>query len=180
MRFCYADPPYFGMGKKMYASTHEDALIWDERQTHIDLVAYLTENFPDGWALSCNPKDLPWLLPHCPEEVRVCVWTKTFHQIRPTTVQFAWEPVLLYRGRKDHKRKPMVRDWLSCATARKKGLQGAKPDAFNDWILLLLNAQASDEVVDLFPGSGGLSTAGDRAGIPVIPNLKTYPFEEPA
>lgn len=178
MRFCYADPPYFGMGKKMYAATHENAIIWDEQQTHIDLIAYLTDNFPDGWALSCNPKDLPWLLPHCPEEVRVCVWTKTFHQIRPTTVQFAWEPVLLYRGRKDHKRKPMVRDWLACATARKKGLQGAKPDAFNDWILLLLNAQASDEVVDLFPGSGGLSTAGDRAGIPVIPNLKTYPFEE--
>lgn len=178
MRFCYADPPYFGMGKKMYAATHDNALIWDEQQTHIDLVAYLTENFPEGWALSCNPKDLPWLLPHCPEEVRVCVWTKTFHQIRPTTVQFAWEPVLLHRGRKDHKRKPMVRDWLSCATARKKGLQGAKPDAFNDWILLLLNAQAGDEVVDLFPGSGGLSAAGDRAGIPVIPNLKTYPFEE--
>ena len=104
------------------------------------------------------------------------MWTKTFHQIRPTTVQFAWEPVILYRGRKDHKRKPMVRDWLSCATARKKGLQGAKPDAFNDWVLLLLNAQSEDEVVDLFPGSGGLSTAGDRAGITVIPNTETYPF----
>jgi hypothetical protein len=159
MKFAYADPPYHGMGKKMYGELHPEAAKWDDKQSHIDLIAELTEKYPDGWAFSCNPRDLAWLLPHCPEETRVCVWTKTFHQIRPTTVQFAWEPVLLYKGRKDHKRKPMVRDWLSCAAARKKGLQGAKPDQFNDWVLQLLNAQKGDTIVDLFPGSNGMADA---------------------
>lgn len=36
----------------------------------------------------------------------------------------------------------------------KKGLVGAKPEAVCRWILELLNVQAGDEVVDLFPGTG--------------------------
>jgi hypothetical protein len=31
-----------------------------------------------------------------------CAWTKTFHQMGPTTVQYAWEAVLLHGGRKDN------------------------------------------------------------------------------
>jgi len=62
----------------------------------------------------------------------------------------------------------MVRDWLSCVTARKKGLQGAKPDPFNDWVLQLLNAKPGDTVTDLFPGSGGMRQACERASIQVI------------
>lgn len=92
----------------------------------------------------------------------MCAWTKTFHQIRPTTVQFAWEPVLLYRGRKDHKRKPMVRDWISGVATKRKGLPGAKPDYFNDWILLLLNYQKGDTIDDLFPGTNGMAEAVKR------------------
>jgi len=62
-------------------------------------------------------------------------------------------------GRKDNKRKPMVRDWLSCPIAMKKGLQGAKPDKFNDWILDLLNYQSGDTLDDLFPGTNGMAEA---------------------
>jgi len=175
VKFCYADPPYHGMGVKMYGSKHKHAVVWDDKQTHIDLIAYLTEHYPDGWALSCNPKDLAWLLPHCPEEVRVCAWVKTFHQIRPTTVQYAWEVVILHKGRKNHKRKPMVRDWLACSIAMRKGLQGAKPDEFNDWVLALLNARTGDTLVDLFPGSGGMTEAGKRAGVKVHKSRKAYP-----
>jgi hypothetical protein len=52
----------------------------------------------------------------------------------------------------------MVRDWLSCATTRKKGTIGAKPEQFNEWVLLLLGFDASQDVLDdLFPGSGGMS-----------------------
>lgn len=79
--------------------------------------------YPDGWALSCNPADLCWIIKH--DGIRICAWAKTFHQIRPTTVQYAWEAVLLYGGRKDNKRKPMVRDWISCARSNGKGLIGA-------------------------------------------------------
>jgi hypothetical protein len=169
VKFAYADPPYFNQGKKRYGEFHPEAAIWDKQEAHIDLINKLVEEYPDGWALSCNPRDLQWLLPHCPETVRVCSWVKTFHQIRPTTVQFAWEPVLLGGGRKNHKRKPMVRDWLSCAVTRKKGLPGAKPDAFNDWILLLLNYEKGDQLDDLFPGTNGMASAIERINSLCLP-----------
>ena len=53
----------------------------------------------------------------------------------------------------------MVRDWLSCRIAMKKGLTGAKPLEFNLWILDLLNYQEGDQLDDLFPGSNGMADA---------------------
>ncbi len=52
---------------------------------------------------------------------------------------------------------------MVCNIALKKGLSGAKPDAFNDWILQLINYEPGDEVVDLFPGSNRLEEAVNRA-----------------
>jgi hypothetical protein len=46
-----------------------------------------------------------------------------------------------------------------------KGLPGAKSDAFNDWILDLLNYQDGDVLDDLFPGTGGMGRASDRIGL---------------
>jgi len=158
MKFAYADPPYFKQGKKLYGKLHEDAEIWDSQQSHLDLIAKLYAEYPDDFALSCNPADLSWILTKYPN-LRVCVWTKTFHQIRPTTVQYAWEPLLLHGGRKENKRKPMVRDWISCARAMRKGLVGAKPLTFNNWVLDLLNYQEGDILDDLFPGSNGMADA---------------------
>jgi hypothetical protein len=158
MKFAYADPPYFKQGKKRYGEFHEEAAIWDDKQSHLDLVQKLLDEYPDGWALSCNPADLNWIIKDR-QDVRVCSWTKTFHQIRPTTIQFAWEPVILYGGRKDNKRKPMVRDWISGVASKRKGLPGAKPDYFNDWILSLLNYQEGDILDDLFPGTNGMAEA---------------------
>lgn len=159
MRFAYADPPYHGMGKKLYGKFHNEASIWDDKQTHIDLVERLINDYPDGWALSCNPKDLNWLLPLCPEQCRVAVWVKTFHQIRPTSTQFAWEPVIWHTTKKDPKR-PMVRDWVMGATTRLKGTPGAKPHYFDRWILdLLIFDQETDTLDDLFPGSNGMAHA---------------------
>ena len=162
MKFAYADPPYYKQGKRLYGDHHEEAQVWDDKKAHRDLIKKLVEEYPDGWALSCNPANLSWLLPECPEGTRVCAWVKTFHQIRPTTVQYAWEPVLLFGGRKDNKRSPMVRDWFVGIPTRMKGLPGAKSDAFNDWVLDLLNYQEGDTLDDLFPGTGGMSKAVSR------------------
>jgi hypothetical protein len=41
----------------------------------------------------------------------------------------------------------------------RKGLVGAKPLAFNNWILDLLNYKDGDVVDDLFPGSNGMAEA---------------------
>ena len=153
-KFCYADPPYYGNGKSKYGFPE-----WDTKERHIELVKQLTREYPEGWALSCNPADLVWLLPFCPEGARVCVWAKTFHQIWKTTVQYAWEPVLLFGGRKEGNRKPMVRDWMACARANRKGLKGAKPLQFNVWILQLLNYKKGDVFVDMYAGTEGMQEA---------------------
>lgn len=158
MKFAYADPPYYKQGKKLYGKLHEEAHIWDSQEAHIKLIEELYSNYIDGFALSCNPANLNWILPKFPE-LRVCAWVKTFHQIRPTTVQFAFEVVLLHGGRKDNKRKPMVRDWFQGNATRKKGLPGAKSLEFNLWILDLLNYQLGDTLDDIFPGTGGMLEA---------------------
>lgn len=157
MKFAYADPPYFKQGKRLYGH-HPETGVWDSEQGHIELIEKMLTEYPDGWALSCNPADLAWILPHC-NGARVCAWVKTFHQIRPLcSVQYAWEPVILYKGRQTKHRNPMVRDWLSCARSMKKGLVGAKPAAFNVWILDLLGYDPNqDQIDDLFPGTHGLS-----------------------
>ena len=54
MKFAYADPPYYQQGKRLYGD-HPEAHIWDTKQTHLDLIARLHTDYPDGWALSCNP-----------------------------------------------------------------------------------------------------------------------------
>ena len=98
MKFAYADPPYFKQGKKLYGKLHDEAHVWDNKQAHWDLIDRLLADYPDGWALSCNPADLPWIIRH--DNIRICVWAKTFHQIRPTTVQYAWRLCCWWGGAK--------------------------------------------------------------------------------
>jgi hypothetical protein len=156
VKFAYADPPYLGMGKKLYGDLHDESAAWDDPQTHYRLCAQLVDEYPDGFAISLNPRDLRVYLPALPDDVRVAAWCKTWHQIRPTTVQFAWEPVLFRGGRKDNKRTPMIRDWITANATRQTGTPGAKPQTFNRWVLDLLNFQEGDTLDDLFPGSRGM------------------------
>jgi len=163
MKFAYADPPYFGQGKIHYSAFHPNAADYDSKQAHYDLFDRLISEYPDGWALSLNPKDLVWTLPLLPETVRVCAWTKTFHQIRTNvSVQYSWEPVILFGGRDMRHRKPMTRDWLACKIAMQKGLPGAKPKEFYEWVLNLLGWQKGDQIDDLFPGTGGLAVVVEK------------------
>ena len=157
MRFAYADPPYFGQGKKDYGHRHAEAGVWDKAAAHLDLAGRLVDDYPDGWALSCNPKDLRMYLPALPTDVRVAAWVKTYHQVwGHITTQYAWEPVIFRGGRVIKGRNPMVRDWCSADVARGTGFKGAKSIAFNRWVLDLLGYQDGDTVDDLFPGTGSM------------------------
>ena len=157
MKFAYADPPYYGRAKEIYGKHHPDAGDWDNKQTHIELIEKLCSEYPDGWAYSCNSKDLPWILPACPEDIRIGAWCKTWHQIRPTSTQWTWEPVIWRTVKKDPKR-PMVRDHCISPMETGKIVAGAKPHSFNRWVLdLLLYDPATDTIDDLFPGSGSLA-----------------------
>ncbi len=72
---------------------------------------------------------------------------------------YAWEPVIVYGGRKVQTTSATVRDWLACSMAMEKGLRGAKPTTFAFWIFRVLGLQLDDEFKDLFPGSGQIDRA---------------------
>lgn len=78
MRFAYADPPYPRQSKKHY----EDHPDYAGEVDHPALIAQLTDEYPDGWALSTNPGELRWLLPLVPEKHRVLAWVKPFDAVK--------------------------------------------------------------------------------------------------
>jgi hypothetical protein len=156
-RFAYADPPYPGCAHLYRA--HPD---YAGEVDHAELVARLVRDYPDGWALSTSSPALWDVLPLCPRppESRVCVWAKPFASFKPGVgVAYAWEPVIVYRGRRRTREEPTVRDWIAENITLQKGLTGAKPRAFCFWLFEVLGMQPGDEFHDLFPGTGGVMEA---------------------
>lgn len=159
MRFAYADPPYLGQGK-LYRKHHDEANRWDDPASHKQLVDELSDSFPDGWAMSLSSPSLKIILPMCPPDVRVMAWVKPFCSFKPgINPAYAWEPVVVRGGRKRGRDLPTVRDWVSVSITLKKGLTGAKPYAFAEWIFAVLNVQPGDMLVDLFPGTNAITAA---------------------
>ncbi len=135
MRFAYADPPYIGQAKKLYGCAEVD---------HKELIEKL--NTFDAWALSCSSPTLKQILNLCPDDVRVMSWVKPFCSFKPNVnPAYAWEPVIGRGFRKKTQKEPTVRDWCSCNITLKKGLTGAKPEAFCFWLF---------DVFGLLPGPG--------------------------
>jgi hypothetical protein len=169
MRIAYADPPYIGQAKKHYGE-HPDYI---GEVDHEALITRLVKEFPDGWALSCSSPSLRYLLPLCPEMVRIGAWVKPFcafkRGVRPA---YAWEPVIWIGGRNpptfrhpppakgDEQTTP--KDFVSAGITLRRGLVGVKPYAFCVWLFDLLGMRDGDDLVDLFPGSGAVSAAWAR------------------
>lgn len=155
-KLAYADPPYLGCAK-LYPE-HPDAAIWDNPDTHAQLLRRLDSEY-DGWAYSLTSTTLATLLPLAPERVRIAAWVKPFAAFkRNVRVAYTWEPVLFKPGRDSSKfGAPVSRDHLSSSITLRRGLTGTKPDKFNRWILDLLGYIEGDEVADLFPGSNGMA-----------------------
>ena len=174
MRFAYADPPYLGCGK-LYAAHHPDALIWDDPGTHRRLIERLSDEWPDGWALSGNSTTLREILPMCPENVRVGCWRKSFAVFKPNVpVAYTWEPVIFRGGRKRGRDVPTVPDSIECPITLQRGLTGAKPRKVCRWIFDLLGAEPGDTLDDLFPGTGAVGAAwaewvGEKSPLPMLP-----------
>jgi hypothetical protein len=163
MKFAYADPPYLGCGK-LYAQHHPDALIWDDPETHRQLIATLSSDYSDGWALSLSSTTLHTLLPMCPSDVRVAAWVKPFAAFKKNVRNaYTWEPVIVRGGRASSKDgAPVTRDHLAEPITLKRGLTGAKPQRFNRWVLDMLGfIDSEDTIDDLFPGTAGMATVLD-------------------
>lgn len=80
MRFAYADPPYIGQAKKHYGKES----TYGGEVNHSALISRLSEEFPDGWALSASSPSLKTILPMCPDDVRVMSWVKPFASFKPS------------------------------------------------------------------------------------------------
>lgn len=179
LAMAYVDSPYLRCCG-LYGHEHGDGgrpfdgRCWDEPETHRLLIEWTCDTFPDGWALSASAPSLQTLLPLCPPDVRIGCWVKTFSAfkkgVRPA---YAWEPVIWRGGRnpgfgfphppppKDGKQttpkdffETHVQEGIACPITLKKGLTGAKPEAFCRWVLSLLNYQPGDSLTDVFVGSG--------------------------
>lgn len=156
MRFAYADPPYPGQAKKHYAD-HPD---YAGEVDHSVLIAHLVAKYPDGWALSTNPGCLRDLLPLVPEKHRVLAWVKPFASWkRNHWPAYAWEPVIFVGGGSCYGARQTPRDFIAEGITLRRGVSGAKPMAFCLWLFDCMGCLPSDEMVDLFPGSGAVGDA---------------------
>ena len=171
MRFAIADPPYIGQSKKHYAH-HPD---YAGEVDHAALIARLVAEFPDGWALCCSSPSLRYLLPLCPESVRVMAWVKPFAFWKPgIRVGYCWEPVIVHGGRPRPKNRGTVRDYIAANAYQNRqqslviekangtAVPGRKPEAFCFWLFEVLGMERGDELADLFPGSGAVTQAWER------------------
>lgn len=174
MRFAYADPPYIGQAKKHYGKEATYAGEVDHSQLLISLASY------HGWALSCSSPSLRILLPLVPVDARIAAWVKPFCAFKPgVNPAYAWEPVIYRTPRKREREEATVRDWTRVNGERiqygrpeyadwvasnitlRRGLSGAKPEAFCFWMFDLLGLTDADSLDDLFPGSGAVTRALD-------------------
>lgn len=161
MRLAYADPPYPGTAARYY-SDHPD---YGGEVDHRVLLSRLQRY--DGWALSTSSDALPRILWLCVEleiGVRVASWHRGPRRARTYAPLKAWEPVVYAGGRR------VLREALEAPVdalnhvARPRTTDpgrviGAKPAAFAFWMFDLLGARPGDDLVDLFPGSGGIGRA---------------------
>ena len=177
MKLCIADPPYLGRAVRFYgeggcgigngegqADNHPDAYLWDEPETHKNLVKKLEENY-DGWAIAMSVHSLSTYLSIIETDsrngIRVCVWHKPSAVTSGNRITNHWEPVLIRvpETRKGWKSgAPRVKD-IATFNSPKVNFMGAKPVEWTHWILDLLGYQEGDEVNDLFHGSGAVTHA---------------------
>ena len=157
MTFAYADPPYPGKASLYPEKTEVD---------HASLLERLTQNYPDGWALSTSSEALRDVLSLAPGGVRICAWFKGPRHTKSRRALVSWEPLIVFGGRP--LRVDVVQDLSDglVAVGRFRRFPGAmvgmKPPAFAEWMFRQLGASRADRLDDLFPGSGAIRRAWAR------------------
>jgi hypothetical protein len=100
----------------------------------------------------------------CPPDVRIAAWVKPFAAFKVgVNPAYAWEPVIFRPApRKRPREEATVRDWIAESITLKRGVHGAKPEAFCLWLFDLLGARDGDTLYDKYPGSGAVGEAWER------------------
>ncbi len=167
MRAAYADPPYIGCANYYPEKTEVD---------HEKLIRDLCQDY-ETWALSSSSVALKQVLSYCPSDVRIAAWVKPFCSFKPgVNPPYCWEPVIFWHPRARGREETSCRDWLAESITLKKGLIGAKPERFCYWIFTLLGLKPDDELADLYPGTG-IVTSSWRRYKAAYPELCNYGYE---
>jgi hypothetical protein len=181
MRLAIADPPYLGRADRYYGNGrgykagkggrpdyHPEAKLWDDPAAHDMLIRDLMSGF-DGFALAGNVESLPIYTKAMGERMRqdggggrVGVWYRPNAVPSGSRIQAAWEPCVFYipEGRRGRAVGMAVSDVLMAPAPL--SFVGAKPAAWTRWVLAMMGYDpATDEVHDLFAGSGAVAFAAD-------------------
>jgi hypothetical protein len=155
MKIGYADPPYPGCAHLYKA--HKD---YAGEVDHAELLTRLQRDF-DGWLLHTSSVALREIAPLIPPEARFMAWVKPFAAFkRNVPVAYAWEPVIVKPCRKPVvSGRTVMRDWVSESITMKRGLTGAKPERVCHWAFEVLGMEPTDELTDLYPGTGAVTAA---------------------
>jgi len=180
VRLAIADPPYppfigsggkknrasrwYGEGQRSASDrpsdNHPAAADWDDPARHRALLAELLEDF-DGFALATSPDGIA-AYGVLPPEVRLMAWIKPNAQPGAHRLRSLWEPVILLApaGRRSNRGGRGAMPDVLTANAPRRGFIGSKPGAWTHWVLSAMSYDpATDVVVDLFAGSGGVGEA---------------------
>lgn len=159
---------WYGDGTKgpndLRADFHPAAGEWDDPARHRALLEQLVAEF-DGFAIATTSDGIEHYRP-LPVAHRLLVWIKPSAQPTSHRIAKTWEPVIVVppparraRFRGPSGRLEQVPDVL-VAPARPLGFAGAKPPQWTRWVLDALGYDPeTDELVDMFPGSGSVAAA---------------------
>lgn len=183
MKLAIADPPYLGRGARWYGDGrgggrtrtdgrwarngrkpdfHPQAAEWDDPARHQKLIADLERDY-DGWVVAGAADSLGVLLAGAPRSAQVAIWGKLNAMPGGARVLNRYEPVILRVPdvRRDRATGLRTADLLIAPT-RPQGFLGSKPPEWTRWVLDMLGYDpATDEVVDIFAGSGAVAAAAD-------------------
>jgi hypothetical protein len=145
------------------ADNHPDAAQWDDPARHRQLLEELVAGF-DGWAIATTPDGIA-AYGELPPECRLMAWVKPNAQPGAHRLHGKWEAVIVYPppGRRSNRNGAGSVPNVLTAEAPRVGFTGAKPAEWTRWVLDALGYDpATDEVTDLFHGSGLVAAAVDE------------------
>ena len=149
LRLAYADPPYPGM-----SGFYKDHPDYAGEVDHAELIERMCRDY-DGWVLHTASSTLRAVLEVCPSEARVLAWVKPFASWKKGVYPaYAWEPVVLWGGRKAYGSRQTPRDYCAEGITLQRGLTGAKPQAVCMWLFDCLGAEPTDHLDGSVPRLG--------------------------
>lgn len=147
------------------ADLHPEAAKWDDLSAHRALLLHLVDNY-DGWALATTPDGLGAYHP-LPVNAQIMCWHRPTAMPGGGRLIERWEPVIVFipeerRSRAGVRVSNVLTAVAPSAHGSRSSFVGAKPPVWTRWVLDALGYDAAtDDLDDLFPGSGAVTAAAD-------------------